>query len=431
MKRSALLALYALSSFLGLALPLAAQPAAPARAVPPTGELPERRAGGTPAEPEPARLELAGKVYLGSEPRAARLEFLTGSGEKVEATADAGGSYRLRALGPLRKVTIELKGREGHSFQEFFYEPLRVSGQRDFHLPATELRVKIFDAVSGKPVPKAFLKLRNTFPLRGPDGQPLPPKRPGAEPPSSALSQSVESGADGVAVAYYLHPGHAEIQAGADGYTAPATPQKLEIATGGRLTAEIRLQPEGEKAALRVLLPNGEKAAGAAVLVLATLEPMQVLSAGVADREGRIELPKDAAGAHLAVRHPEAAFHIGRWRPAEGAPETRLQLEPAAEPLAIHAKTAAGDLAYAEVALVIGGQRLTTHLLYQLTGSSPMTDDGGIWKATSLPRQPLEVLVFGRQNAARAAAIRSGQGNAPAIAVSYPWSGVVEVEGIE
>lgn len=422
MKKSALLAIFALALVSGLALPLAAQPV-------PEGP-PQRPPGGTPAEPEPAPFELQGTVFLAGEGRAARLELLTGSGEKIAVTTDAGGHYRLRAPGPLRKATIELKGREGVPFHEFFHELVRSSGQRDFHLPAGELRVRIVDAVTGKPVPEAFLKLRNTFPLKDQEGKPVPARIPGGEAPTSALSQSVDAGADGVAIAYYLQAGQAEFSAGADGYTSPAL-QKLEVAGDARLTAEVRLQPQGEKAALQVLLPNGEKAAGAAVLVLATLEPMKVLSAGATDKEGRIELPKEHAGAHLAVRHPGAAFHIGRWQPGAGKEGTRLQLEPAAEQLTLVAKAGGQSLPYAEVALVIEGQRLTTHLLYQLTGASPMTDGEGRWTAGSLPKKPLQILVFSRQDTPKANAVRAGQHDDGAAAIPYPWPPLVEVAGIE
>ena len=425
-----------LSSLFLLQLPLptapaAAQPGAPQK----TGELPTRPPGdaqGQPVEPPPQRIELKGTVYLGDQPKEARLEFLTAAGEKPVVATDAAGNYRLDAVGPLRKATIELRGREGLPFHEFFFEPVRASGQRDFHLPDTGLRVKVVDAATGKGIPDATVRLRNSFPAKDRTGKPLPPRTPGGEAPITSLSQVAKTNRDGIATSYYLaFPGLAEVSAIADGYAESGESRKLAIADKSQLEAEIRLQPLGKKAALRVLLPGGQPAAGAAVLVLASLEPMKVLAAGAADAAGLIELPAGNAGSILAVRHPGAAFHIGKWQPAKAPEEARLKLEPAAEPLTVEARSGGQPLPYAEVALIAGGQRLTTHLLYQLTGASPMTGADGRWKGESLPRSAVKVLVFGRGDVKKADAIRAGGSDARAVAVAYPWPALAEVAAID
>lgn len=408
-----------------VALPAAAQPPRDPLAGPP-----QRTAAGTPEEPVAAPIELRGTVYLGAHGTAARLYFLTGSGENAKATADAGGAYHLRAMGPLRAVTIEIDGRSGPSFRENFATTLRASGERDFHLPASELRVKVVDAVTGKPVPGANLTVSNRVPVLGKDGLPLPPRSPGQSPPATSYQQSLKAGPDGVASQYYLLPGQVAVRAWGRGYQRQTTPQTGEIHKDELLEMEVRLSPEGAKSGLRVLLPNGDKAVRAAVLVLENLNPMKVSFAGVTDAEGRIEVPANLGGSSLAIRHPDAALHIGSWAPAAQDAETRLE-EAAEKPLTIHATAGGTDLAYAEVALGVGSVLLTTHLLYQLTGASPMTDEKGRFTAHSLPKGEVGVLVFTRHDSARADAIRGGRHNDKATIVPYPWPDLVEVKGVQ
>ena len=410
----------ALATFLLLAaaLPLAAQE-----------PLPTPAPAAAPAQ-DNAQVEIAGNVYLGREAQAAELEFLTGAG-KVKVAADDSGHYRLRATPPLRQVKIELKSRPGQFFQQIFFEAPRTSGAQDFHLPDTELRITLRDAATGQPIPAASLKVRNTYAATDLDGKPLPPRRPGDPAPTRTLAQLARADAQGVASLSYLQPGELELQAEAEGYHDLAAPQKLSLTEKGRLAAELRLQAFAQPASLDLLLPDGEKAAGAIVLVLESLEPLEAVAHGIADAQGRVELPRDLAGKMLAVRHPAAAFLLGRWQPADAPAIASLRLEPAATELVVHASSGAKDLAYAELVVWAGGQRLSSHLLYQLTGSRPMTDEAGWWRGSSLPRSGVRVLAFSRADAAKADAARSGQFDAQATAIAYPWPARVEVQGLE
>ncbi len=93
-------------------------------------------------------LELRGRVYLGDEGKAAKLVFLTGAGGKVETRSDEQGDYRLTVVGLLRQATVELEGREAQAVPRIFTSAITLSGERDFHLPDTSLKVKITDAAT-------------------------------------------------------------------------------------------------------------------------------------------------------------------------------------------------------------------------------------------------------------------------------------------
>lgn len=386
-------------------------------------------------EPAPEGFELRGRVYLGERPVAARLEFLEGGGGvKREVESDLAGYYTLAATGVLRQVKIELKERAGKYFYEFFPQRIEAAGERDFRLPDTEVQVKLVDAATGQGVPEAALRLRNSYRLVDKTGQPIAPKTAGAAPPTSSVAQAEKTGKNGEATFYYLRPGEVEIGAVAEGYKPADAPLRLAIAEGSKKhQVEIRLQPQAKKAGLLILLPDGRPAAGANVRLLAKLEPFELLASATAGKDGRARLPEEMAGAWIGIHHPEGAFHLGRWQPAGAPNNAEIKLEKAAEkPLVVRATIAGEKLAYAEVVLWAGGQRLATQLLYQLTGAKPMTDEEGIFTAaTSLPRGAVKILVFSRQDPGRADQARTGRHDDRAAEIPYPWPPLVEVEGLD
>jgi hypothetical protein len=372
-------------------------------------------------EPAPEGFELRGTVYLGERPVAARLEFLEGGGGvKREVESDLAGHYTLAAGGVLRQVKIELRDRPGRFFYEFFPQRIEAAAERDFRLPDTELQVKLIDAATGQGVPEAALRLRNDYRLVDKTGQPIAPKTAGAAPPTSSVAQAEKTGKNGEATFYYLRPGEVEIGAVAEGYKPADAPLKLAIAEGSKKhQVEIRLQPQAKKAGLLILLPDGK--------------PFELLASATAGKDGRARLPEEMAGAWIGIHHPEGAFHLGHWQPAGAPNDAEIKLEKAAEkPLVVRATIAGEKLAYAEVVLWAGGQRLATQLLYQLTGAKPMTDEEGIFTAaTSLPRGAVKILVFSRQDPGRADQARTGRHDDRAAEIPYPWPPLVEVEGLD
>lgn len=375
--------------------------------------------------------EVYGRVFLGDEPAAGRLSFLNTAGGKVEARSDENGDYRVLALAALRYVDIELAGREGQPFHQFFMTGPLAAGERDFHLPATRVEVTVRDAASGKAVPGAQLRIKNSFRTRDKNGEPMPPRTPGGEPPTTSQMQKAQTDADGKASVFYLSEGTVEVTAAAEGYLEPEQPAKAVLAENGQARIEIRLQPLGQQAALELLLPGGGKAAGATVLLLGRLEPMEVLATGKAGPDGVVKLPEALAGAQLVALHPESSFLFGRWQPKPAPEIASIQLPARANPLSLRAKSRGEIVPYAEVMLFVDGQRLAMHLLFQLTGSRPMTENDGVFSAAGLPQAPVKVIIFPRGDPAKAEAVRQGQYDDQAVEIPYPWPPLVEVEAIE
>lgn len=386
----------------------------------------------TPETFQPEVFKLEGRVFLGDQPRAAKLEFLLGEGGKLAVSSDAAGHYEVQTSDVLRKVEIELVGREGIPFHEFFTKDVRRDGVRDFHLPGTELKVKVVDAETGQAIPAATLMVRNSFPARDKEGLPVPPRHAGEEAPTAALMQSAEADPSGVATLYYLFPGQVELAGKAEGYTKSPERMHLQLKENEHLETVLRLQPLGRKAGLLIKLPGGGKASGAAVLLLESLEPFKAIAAATADAEGRALLPLKLAGSLMTIRHEGAAFLIGKWQPAEANKDAEIELAPAAEvPLKAVARTGQERLPFGELVLWVDGRRLSGQLLFQLTGVAPMTNGEGEWSASSLPRSAAKVLIFSRQDPGKAAAARSGQLDAEAVEIPYPWPAEVAVKGLD
>ncbi len=329
-------------------------------------------------------------------------------------------------------MAIELEGREGLPYHEYFTTGVISSGERDFHLPDTAVEVKITDAVTGEGIPGAKVRVKNNFRAKDKNGQLVPPRTPGGEPPMNSNSQSLAADDKGVAHVYYLLAGSVEISALADGYLDSEAPQKLTLAENEHRRLELKLQSVGRQATLQILLPDGRPAGGATALLLAGLDPIEVLAKGVAGPDGKVKLPEAMAGALLMVVHPQTAFAFGRWQPREAPDEAKIELPPAAEkPLTVRAKAHGEILPYAEILLFVGGQRLGPHQIFQLTSARPLTDQDGLFTVGSLPRAGVKILVFSRADDAKADAVRRGKYDAQAVEIPYPWPPLVEVEGID
>jgi hypothetical protein len=191
----------------------------------------------------------------------------------------------------------------------------------------------------------------------------------------------------------------------------------------------IVLEPLGETGALRLLLPNGAAAGGAEIQLVDSLASGMALFSSRADPEGLVRIPRSRAG-YLLAKHPATAFLVREWLPQEG--EVVWSLPAAADrPLTIHVKDSSGKNAAprAELALWVGGRRLTGGTLFWLVGAPPNADQNGFWTAKNLlPPGPLAVLAWGRRVANDA---RAGTLDTQATAVPYPWPDPVEVRALE
>ena len=119
------------------------------------------------------------------------------------------------------------------------------------------------------------------------------------------------------------------------------------------------------------------------------------------------------------------------WQPHEGEDEVSWQLPPpAGRRLLVSVLDSSGQKALprAEVALWIGGRRLSGRVLGWLTQSRPMADGDGFWAAANLPAEPVGLLAWGRRVAGDAA---QGLLDSQASTVAFPWPEPVEVHAVE
>lgn len=203
---------------------------------------------------EPDLLTLRGTVYHGDEPRRAQLTFTTTARATREVETDEEGVYEVVSLTPLRMVSIELPGVKAAPYVDFFAPAIEESRELDFHLSDAEIQVKVTDSTTGQGVGKASVKLRNNYVI---PGDPEADDEELREDKEKAVFQSVETDATGRAWLPPLRRGSIELTAAAPGYAPMDEPLKVEIPDETvDQTFEVRIEPEGETAALRLRLPE-------------------------------------------------------------------------------------------------------------------------------------------------------------------------------
>jgi hypothetical protein len=376
---------------------------------------------------EPDLVTLRGTVYHGDEPHPARLTFTNTARATREAEAGEDGLYEVASLSPLRGVSIELPGVKAAPYLDFFAPAIEESQELDFHLSDAEIRVRVTDATTGKGVEKASVHLRNSYVIPGDpeaDDEELRKDR------TKGVFQSVTTDETGTAWLPPLRRGSIELTAVAKGYARMKEPLKVEI-PDERVdqSFEVRIEPEGAAAALRLRLPNGAPAANAEVMLVKSLSEPSPLFNGRADAEGVVEPPAGAAGVLLA-KHPAAAFLVREWQPQESQEDLEWALPAPGPPLTVLVRDSSGRSVapQAELALWAGGRRLSGMALSWLTSRSPATDPNGTWRAANVPAGPLAILAWGigmRQEA------EAGTLDGQATEVGVPWPEVVEVRVVE
>lgn len=377
---------------------------------------------------EPDLLTLRGTVYHGDKPHPAKLTFTNTSRATREAEADEEGAYEVVSLSPLRMVSIELPGVKSAPYVDFFAPAIEESQELDFHLSDAEIQVKVTDAKTGKGVAKASVRLRNNYVI---PGDPEAEDEKLRKDKERAVFQTIETDETGTAWLPPLRRGSVELTATAKGYARMEEPLKVEIPDEKvDQSFEMRIEPEGETAALRLRLPNGAPAANAEVMLLRSLSQSSPVFQGRTNAEGVIEPPAGAAG-YLLARHPAAAFLVREWQPQEGGQGPEWTLPPLpGRPLTILVRDSSGrgPAPKAELALWVEGRRLSNLALGWLTGASPVTDANGYWRAANVPAGPVAVLgwVIGVRPEAEAGAL-DGQ----AKEVGMPWPEVVEVRVVD
>ncbi len=371
---------------------------------------------------KPELITLAGTVFYGDEPHAAKLTFANAGGETVTETGED-GAYEVVVVDPVRTVSIELSGVDRAPYVDFFMPALDQSRDLDFHLPDGTFQARVLDAATGRGVPRATVDLRNGFFEESEDG--------GAGKREKAVFQSAVADDTGTALLPPMREGTLEIRASAKGYSRMREPLKAQVLDDrADQTFEIRLDPIGDSVAVHLLLPGGVPAAGADVVLLDSLASGRELFAAKADADGAVEPPRKQVG-WLLVKHPAAGSSVRPWQPSDDEGELEWTLPPAADrPLTLRVTDGSGLQAAprAEVAVWVEGRRLSGSTLAWLVGASPLADPNGYWIGRNLPPGPVSVLAWSGRAREDAWA---GRLDAKATAVPYPWPHAAEIRAEE
>ncbi|MCP4548084.1 MAG: hypothetical protein GY835_16595 [bacterium] len=193
----------------------------------------------------------------------------------------------------------------------------------------------------------------------------------------------------------------------------------------------MSLLPIEPSARLRILLPARSPAAEAEVRAHPALGNTHALWEGRTDAEGFVEIPKQAEGAFILVRHPNAGSLIRKWRELDAAGPGPVWTLPAPAPvLKVQVNSSWGEPApRAEMALFVDDLRLTGVTLSWFAGaSSSGVNRAGFWQASSLPEAPLQLLAWMPKVMSE---VLAGRYDALAVSIPYPWQEIIEVAAVE
>lgn len=376
---------------------------------------------------KPELITLLGTVYFGDKGHSAKLTFADAD-SKSEIRTEEDGRYEIVLLDPVQTVSIDLGAAGRAPFVDFFLPAIRESQELDFHLSTADFHVRVIDRATGRGIPNASVDIRNNFVHQVGQGE----KRKGTRDKiERAVFQSVKTDEKGRAQLPPLREGSLEIRTSAEGYSRLQEPLKAQVTDDeGDQTFEILLEPVGETIALRLNLPGGAPAAGAQVLLVDSLAAGNNLFSARADGEGVVRAPRNQRGT-LLVRHSAAAFSVREWQPQEDEGEMVWSLPKAAgRPLILQVRDAAGTRAApkADLALWVGGQRLSGWLLAWLADTESMADAHGYWMGKNLPPGPVKVLAWTLRAQQEA---QAGHLELQASQVEFPWAEPVEVRAVE
>lgn len=356
---------------------------------------------------EPSFIVLEGTVTIDGELRPSKLTFTTVARYSLEVRAAENGRYEVIAVQPVRTVSIETEDLPGEPYFDFFSPPITESEEIDFVIPAPKVSVRVLDEMTGQPIKRASVSVRNEHAKRdgftrrsteveeGEDEE----QRPAEPTQERSVNQTATTNEEGIATLAPVRPGRLKIWAAADEY-APL-PEPMEVVIGQddeERQIDLFLRPFGEWTTLTIALPDGRPAAQAYVALVADLTVGRERFTALTNQDGRVELPENLGGSILLVRHPQAAFHIGHWNVSSfEAERPYVQLFARAPvPLVVHTLDPFGrePAPRAEIAIWVNGQRLAGHTLFFLTGERPISDALGQWRASNLPPGEIAVLAW-------------------------------------
>ncbi len=356
-------------------------------------------------------IHVNGRVYYGDDPVQATITFLTDADpkESLKVRTDTDGKYEaLFAKPEAYTAVVDLEGRAA----PYPVVGFDVKGDTtiDIRLPGNAYRFRVTRKDDGRPIEGARIVVQN---------------RESTED-SVFVSMRLVTDEQGRATAQPLRSGTVVVSVDADGFVRLTRPEEAVVDKGER-DIDLSLEPLGPTDTLTLLLPNGQPAAGANVLVHSDREDR----IETADGSGRVAIPRAGAGGLVLVRAAGAAVTARPWR---GEDQT-WRLDTAREPLVIHAVRADGSSVRAAVGVLwLDGVRLSGRLLAWLTSTGGGTDAAGYWILRNLPARPLQVL-FWRSTASNyalmAQQVAQQRFDAMRTIINAPWPATVDVKVLE
>lgn len=367
-----------------------------------------------------------GTVYRGDEPHPAVVTFRVYRAEdNLEIRTNDAGRYEAILFNPVYYlVYVALKGAKGPPYIDYLDVPITESTTLDFRIPAGIYRVSVRDANTSQGIAAAVVQAGNVF-----SSNMNPSTHESGH--EKKVSQRAVTDQDGVAELQPLRPGKLVLKVSAEGYLPSEEIEKTigEGEEGQEYT--MALLPIETSARLRILLPTRNPAADAEVRAHPDLGNTFALWEGRTDAEGFVEIPKQAEGAFLLVRHPNAGSLIRKWRELDVAGLGPIWTLPAPAPvLNVQVNRSWGEPARrAEMALFVENLRLTGITLAWFAGaSSSGVNRDGFWQANRLPEAPTQLLAWMPEVMAE---VLAGRYDALAVSIPYPWQEIIEVEAVE
>jgi hypothetical protein len=315
---------------------------------------------------EPIRLR--GRVPVCGTGEGARLRFNNGQDTWAEFTTDLTGEYEIVVFQPVTMFEIVQPGRTG-SLPQALPDAIVSDRTWDVTFPCNDYRVAVHNAETGEPV-AATVQVHNRTADR-----------------SEGSSRTFQTDATGQLRLPVLRHGSFALGVEAEHFRRYTSNFDIPDHSEDR-TLDVRLQPEHGWATLRLLLPGGTPAAGAAVAAL-SLPGETILWEGTCGEDGTTEVPLNPGATHLGARDADAGFVIVPW-PAEQPTEPITIGLPQKQHLVVDTGSGEGI----QIAVWVAGQRLLGLPLAWLTGTSPMADNTGIWRPCCMPASGIELLAW-------------------------------------
>lgn len=317
-------------------------------------------------------IRINGTLYSGTEAAKGKLRFEYARDQSLEVETDERGDYEAVVLHPAVYTTsIVVANDSAPPFVQFV--DIDRDRRIDFTIPTNRITIVVRDANTGAPVPGAEIRMKSVWAddTRG----------------DMTLNLRYRTDSAGHAVLPHLHPGGVTLSAVAAGYE-DSTPQTLAINADTVSKEELLLRPIHGRP-VRIVLPNGEAAAGAEVAVVRDGNG-SITWRGSADPSGSILLPHHL-GAVFVVRHPLAGSVAGLVHAVDA--DIRLA-SPVSPSLVFQTADADGNpVAFALLTFWINGVRLTDAAVsFAGWSGAGVSDQDGIWTGRNLPKGPVRVL---------------------------------------